>query len=491
MEDGTSSALVATRTGARDEPPRTAASHDETGRSHWLSVIFWLLEQSWTTLLAIPTALAALVTLLAHGGILHFALTWLAVPLIGIGVPLLLIVYRSRLQGGGAADWQPYLSFVDPAEGARWSGRKIPMEVVYEGYLAGRIEFEQDVYDVMLNRNRIFRFCFTWGDFKYYVSKFLCQNLGHGKKADHADVASNYDRGNDFYRWFLGESMIYTSALFADPSESLEAGQRRKLETVCKYVQMRPGDRHLDIGCGWGGLLAHAACEYGTYGTGITLSKEQARWAAEHARETGVSDRVRILVDDYRNLPAERFDKITCVEMAEHVGIRNFQKFLLQVRGMLEDDGIFYLQIAGLRRPWQYEDLVWGLFMSKYIFPGADASCPLGFVVSQAERAGFEVHRVENCGAHYSVTVQRWYENWKSNREQIVAKYGERWYRLWSLFLSWSTLTAAQGSAALFLITMTKNNANDKSSVSAGEAVAVPFSRRERWIGRQPIATQQ
>ena len=112
----------------------------------------------------------------------------------------------------------------------------------------------------------------------------------------------------------------------------------------------------------------------------------------------GVADRVKVLVDDYRNLPVEKYDKITCLEMAEHVGIKNFQKFLLQVRGMLKDDGIFYLQIAGLRRPWQFEDLVWGLFMGKYIFPGADASCPLGFVVDQAERAEFEVHRVENCG---------------------------------------------------------------------------------------------
>ena len=148
-----------------------------------------------------------------------------------------------------------------------------------------------------------------------------------------------------------------------------------------------------------------------------------------------MADKVNVIVDDYRNLPAEKFDKITCLEMAEHVGIKNFQKFLLQVRSMLKDDGIFYLQIAGLRRAWQYEDLVWGLFMAKYIFPGADASCPLGFVVSQAERAGFEVHRVENCGVHYSVTIHKWYENWKRNEAAIVAKYGQRWYRMWMMFL--------------------------------------------------------
>ena len=158
--------------------------------------------------------------------------------------------------------------------------------------------------------------------------------------------------------------------------------------------------------------------------------------------------------------------------MAEHVGIKNFQKFLLQVRSMLKDDGIFYLQIAGLRRSWQFEDLVWGLFMAKYIFPGADASCPLGFVVSQAERAGFEVHRVENCGVHYSLTIHKWYENWKSNEAVIVAKYGQHWFRMWMMFLAWSAIIGAQGSSTVFMVTLSKNIKNDKSPVSPEEAQA-------------------
>ena len=213
--------------------------------------------------------------------------------------------------------------------------------------------------------------------------------------------------------------------------------------------------------------------------------------ARQRAESHGVQDKINVLVDDYRNLPAEKFDKITCLEMAEHVGIRNFQKFLLRMRSLLKDDGIFYLQIAGLRREWQYEDLVWGLFMGKHIFPGADASCPLAFVVSQAERAGFEVHRVENCGVHYSVTIQKWYENWKRNEERVVARYGEYWFRLWTFFLGWSALIAAQGSSTVFMITMAKNIPNDRASVSEEEAEAVAYSRKERWIGKDPVATQR
>jgi cyclopropane fatty-acyl-phospholipid synthase-like methyltransferase len=254
---------------------------------------------------------------------------------------------------------------------------------------------------------------------------------------------------------------------------------------------MKPGDRHLDVGCGWGALLAHAASVHGTDSTGVTLAKEQAEWAVEVARRAGVADRVRIFVDDYRNLPDDRYDKITCLEMAEHVGIRNFQKFLLRMRTLLKDDGIFYLQIAGLRREWQYEDLVWGLFMGKHIFPGADASCPLAFVVSQAERAGFEVHRVENCGVHYSVTIQKWYENWKRNEERVVANYGQYWFRLWTFFLGWSALIAAQGSSTVFMITMAKNIPNDRASVSEEEAERVAYSRKQRWIGKDLVATQQ
>jgi cyclopropane fatty-acyl-phospholipid synthase-like methyltransferase len=310
-------------------------------------------------------------------------------------------------------------------------------------------------------------------------------------RSDEADIAHVYNRGNDFYHWFLGDTMVYTSGIFRDPSESLETAQERKLETVCQYVHMKPGDQHLDIGCGWGPLITHAAQHHGSFSTGITLAKEQAEWANARAARAGVSDRVKVIVDDYRNLPAKKYDKITCLEMAEHVGIKNFQKFLLQVRSMLKDDGIFYLQIAGLRRPWQFEDLVWGLFMAKYIFPGADASCPLGFVVNHAERAGFEVHRVENTGTHYAVTIYKWYENWKRNEAEIVAKYGQRWYRMWLMFLGWSVMIGGQGSSALFMVTLTKNHKNDKSTVSQDEAKGVPFSRQDRWIGQNPIATQQ
>jgi len=475
----------------RKSGAQPASVHTEVGRGNGLSFIFWLLEQPRWVLFAVPTAVAAAAMLLAHGSWLAFVLAWLAVPVCGVVLPILYLFYRSRQHDAGAADHTPYIHFRDEKLAAQWAGKKIPMEILYEAYMAEKLDFKQDLYETLLRRNQLFRFCFTWGDLKFYFNQLLVQNLGHGSAKDKEDIVPVYDRGNDFYHACLGDSMVFTSGLFEDPSESLELAQDRKLEMVCRTVQMKPGDKHLDIGCGWGPLITYAAQHHGSHSTGVTLAKEQAEWAVERARKAGVSDRVRVLVGDYREIPTERYDKITCLEMAEHVGIKNFQKMLLQVRSMLKDDGIFYLQIAGLRREWQYEDFVWGLFMGKYIFPGADASCPLGFVVNHAERAGFEVHRVENCGVHYSVTIMKWYENWMRNRESIVATYGERWYRLWLIFLAWSVIIGAQGSSTVFMITMAKNTKNDKSSVSPEEAKSLPYSRSERWIGKNPISTQQ
>ncbi|MEI9949805.1 MAG: cyclopropane-fatty-acyl-phospholipid synthase family protein [Pseudomonadota bacterium] len=485
-----SDSVIATEPPSKLQPSgRAYERNEERGRSHGLSLIFWLMEQRGWTLLAMPTCIAAILTWATRGGAITFVACWLAVPLLGVLLPLLYLVLLSWRHDSGPADWDAALEFRDPAAQRRWQGKKIPMATVYEAYISGDLEFKIDLEQLLLRRNELFRFCFTWSDVKFYFATFLSQNLKHDLRADKQDVQPVYDRGNDFYGWFLGESMVYTSGLFRDESESLEVAQRRKLETICQSLQMSPGDRHLDIGCGWGALLCHAAHEHGTHSFGVTLASEQASHARTQAEKLGITDKVRVEVRDYRTLGGQRFDKITCVEMAEHVGIKNFQSFLRGVHDLLEDDGSFYLQIAGLRRAWQFEDFVWGLFMAKYIFPGADASCPLGFVVGQAERAGFEVHRVENCGAHYAVTIEKWYQNWRRNETKIVERYGQRWFRLWSFFLAWSVLIGSQGSSALFMITMTKNLKNDRETLP--QTSNLRFSRRRRFIGPRTIATQQ
>jgi len=412
------------------------------------------------------------------------------VPLVILITLLLALLVGSWRHDGGSANWDEVMTIRDESLARTYAKKKIPIETVVEAFLAGNVEFKDDLHKILLRRHEFFRFCFTMGHIKFYITTFLRQNFGHSLQADHEDIHEVYNRGNDFYGWFLGETMVYTGGIFHDEKkDTLEEAQRRKMDLVCQYVHMKEGDRHLDIGCGWGTLLSHAAKNYGTQSTGVTLAEEQAAFGLERAKRMGVSKNVNILTMDYRKIPNKKYNKITCLEMAEHVGIKNFQRFLHQVKDMLEDDGIFYLQIAGLRRAWQYEDLVWGLFMGKYIFPGADASCPLGFVVSQLERAGYEVHRVENCGVHYSVTIRHWYQNWIKNKEAIVKKYGQRWYRLWLVFLAWSIIIAAQGSSTVFFITATKNHKVDEASVA--EHTPSKFNRMKHWIGERVIGTQQ
>ena len=234
--------------------------------------------------------------------------------------------------------------------------------------------------------------------------------------------------------------MIYTSGLISDinKEESLEQLQDNKLAVVCEKIGLKPGESLLDIGCGWGTLAKFASTEYGAHATGVTLGRNQTAWGNNELRKAGVSEeQSKILCMDYRDIPNHPggYSKITCLEMAEHVGVRHFSSFLRQVYDMLEDDGVFFLQIAGLRKSWQYEDLVWGLFMNKYIFPGADASTPLGWFVDQLEGAGFEIKGIDTIGVHYSATLWRWYRNWMANREKVEAKYGKRWFRVKSLFL--------------------------------------------------------
>ena len=229
--------------------------------------------------------------------------------------------------------------------------------------------------------------------------------------------------------------MIYTSGIVSDirKEESLEQLQDNKLGIVCEKIGLKPGESLLDIGCGWGTLAKHASVNYGAFVTGVTLGKNQTAWGNNGLRKSGIEeDQSRILCMDYRDIPVPEggYKKITCLEMAEHVGIRHFGSFLSQVYNMLDDDGVFFLQIAGLRKPWQYEDLIWGLFMNKYIFPGADASTPLDFFVGSLEKAGFEIKQTDTVGVHYSATLWRWYRNWIANKEKVVAKYGQRWFRV-------------------------------------------------------------
>jgi len=307
------------------------------------------------------------------------------------------------------------------------------------------------------------------------------QAVMHTKLYDFDDVSTTYNLGNDFYNAFLGDSMVYTSGIYSDRegTDTLEQAQENKMNIVARKINMKPGDKHLDIGCGWGTFVAYCAKHYGTDSFGVTIAKEQVDYSKDKLKKDKDEDhknRVDVKLLDYRDIPDKKgeYDKITCLEMAEHVGVKNFQKFMRQVKGLLKDDGLFYLQICGLRPTWHFEDFVWGLFMARYIFPAADASCPVSWVVTQMEQAGFEVHSVENVSVHYCKTIFDWYNNWKRNEKEMTRK-SLRMYRIWLVFLAWSILIGEQGTSQCYQLVANKNMNNYDRTVWRGKDLANYF----------------
>ncbi|KAF1824248.1 S-adenosyl-L-methionine-dependent methyltransferase [Dissoconium aciculare CBS 342.82] len=367
---------------------------------------------------------------------------------------------KARFPG---APIEHYLTFHKESDRRTYRGKnKIPMETFHEKYFAGDVDFNGDALEVMEYRHDWANFRFTLSLYWFFLTGMIPEVIMHTRSQDEEQVRDHYDRGDDFYGWFLGPRMIYTSGIISDPSheETLEQLQDNKLAIVCEKIGLRPGEKMLDIGCGWGTLTKFASANYGAHVTGVTLGRNQTAWGNGGLRKAGIPEsQSRVLCMDYRDIPVPSggYDKITCLEMAEHVGVRHFSTFLHQVYDMLDDDGVFFLQIAGLRKSWQYEDLIWGLFMNKYIFPGADASTPLGWFVDQLEGSGFEVKGIDTIGVHYSATIWRWYRNWMGNKDKVIAKYGIRWFRIWEFFLAYSTIISRQGSATCYQITLVKN----------------------------------
>ncbi len=387
-----------------------------------------------------------------------------------------------------------HVVFKDQGLAAKFAGKQIPIDTLFEAYFDEAVDIPGDIYALLEDRYAFVNHPFTLAHYKYFITRFVPEFAIHSKKLDEKLVRWHYDRGDDFFAAFLGPRMVYTSGFFTTFDQKVEQAQDQKIDMVCQKLMLKPGDRLLDIGCGWGTLAMHAAKHYGVDSTGVTLSKNQTAFGNGRIKANGLSDRARILCMDYRDIPKGKYNKISNLEMVEHVGVKNLKPFYEQVYDLLDDQGLFLMQWTGLRRTSNKEDLVWGLFMAKYIFAGADASLPLAPMMNVMEKARWEIHSVENITYHYKITIKRWHDNWLQNRESIVRAYGERWYRIWHVFLAWATVAASQGTAACFQTLSHKNlNHFDRSiwigkNASLAEQGRMQFPKREDWIST-PLAT--
>jgi cyclopropane fatty-acyl-phospholipid synthase-like methyltransferase len=359
-----------------------------------------------------------------------------------------------------------FVVFHDKKLAARYSGKgKIPMSTLFEAYLDGDVDIP-DMDAFLEARNQIVTYNLTGDHVKQFVTRMIPEVTIHSLAQDKRIVREHYDRGDDFFEAFLGDRMVYTSGFFYDEAESLEQSQDNKMDLVCRKLGVQRDHDMLDIGCGWGTLALHAAKNFGARTTGITIAQKQTAFGNGRIAKAGLSERARIECLDYRQIPLKQWDRISSLEMVEHVGIKNLPKYFGLIYERLKDDGLFLLQFCGLRRGaaegvppvgLRPEDMIWGLFMNKYIFPGADASLPLSDMVKQMEKAGFDINSAENVSIHYSITIKRWHDNWIKNRQAVLEAYGERWYRLWHLFLGWSWRIGAQGNSACYQVVAHKN----------------------------------
>jgi len=370
-----------------------------------------------------------------------------------------------------------------------WQGKKMPMREAYEWYFQGQIDFTRPVLEIFLYRFCLFRMIISTSHFTEFLDGIMWKGWAkHNQSGDANEVCPVYNLGNDFYYSFLSDPMFYSTGIAYDQRDTLAVAQTRKCGVCSELLDLQSGDRILDFGCGWGSWLIYCAKNFDVECTGLTISQNQFDYATKRIKEEGLEKKITILLIDYRKLTVDtygEFNKISCFEMSEHVGIRNYQQFMAQVRSLLKNDGLFYLQIAGLRRAWRFEDLIWGNFMGKYIFPGADASCPLYWDVNQCERAGFEIHQVRNNGVNYAHTIEHWYHFLVKNQDEVIEKYGQFAYRRHEIFLAWSTMIARQGSSTVYSILMSHNTPVDSFSVADPDYIKLNRSKkfiRKGWF---------
>lgn len=257
----------------------------------------------------------------------------------------------------------------------------------------------------------------------------------HTKRSDRRAISHHYDVGNDFYEIVLGPSMVYSCAYWPTPDATLEDAQRDKLQLICQKLDLTPGQRLLDVGCGWGSLAIQAAREHGVSVVGITLSHEQAAYARKRVAGEGLTDRIEIRVQDYRDVSDGPYDAIASIGMAEHVGAERYLEYAEDLHRLLRPGGrLLNHQIA--RRP-QRDESSYSVdeFIDAYVFPDGELA-PLGSTVTQLERAGFEVRDVEVIREHYGLTLRRWVANLEADWARAMGLAGAGRARVWRLYMA-------------------------------------------------------
>ncbi|WP_344835108.1 cyclopropane-fatty-acyl-phospholipid synthase family protein [Actinocorallia longicatena] len=256
----------------------------------------------------------------------------------------------------------------------------------------------------------------------------------HSKERDAEAIHHHYDVSNRFYEWVLGPSMAYTCAVYPSLGASLEEAQATKFDLVARKIGLEPGMRLLDVGCGWGGMVMHAAREYGVKALGVTLSKQQAEWAQKAIAENGLSELAEVRFMDYRDVPEAGFDAVSSIGLTEHIGQANVPAYFQFLNRKLKPGGRM-LNHAITRQDNTQDSIRPDGFINRYVFPDGELEGP-GYLQSQMNDHGFEIRHQENFREHYAMTLRDWCRNLDDHWEEAVEEVGEATARVWRLYMA-------------------------------------------------------
>jgi cyclopropane-fatty-acyl-phospholipid synthase len=260
----------------------------------------------------------------------------------------------------------------------------------------------------------------------------------HSKDRDASAISHHYDVSNTFYEWVLGPSMAYTCACYPRLDATLEEAQAVKFDLVARKLGLRSGMRLLDVGCGWGAMVMHAAREYGVRALGVTLSEEQAAWAQRAIKEAGLSDLAEVRHMDYRDVAESDFDAVSSIGLTEHIGKAELPGYFSFLYGKLRPEGRL-LNHCITRPDNKGPHVVKDGFINRYVFPDGELEGP-GYLVSLVHDTGFEVRHLENLREHYAMTLAAWCDNLDEHWDEAVAEVGEGTARVWRLYMAGSRL---------------------------------------------------
>jgi len=354
-------------------------------------------------------------------------------------------------------------------------------------YVAGDIDIEGDVYRVLDLRNGIAahdegvhvgfdrhgiadlaRAALAVGAFgpppRPPKEEVRLRGTRHSKSRDADAVRSHYDVGNAFYRLVLGPTMTYSCAYWDDGVTTLDDAQEAKYDHICRKLGLQPGMRLLDVGCGWGGMVLHAARAYGVEAVGITLSPPQRELAARRVEAAGLSDRVEVRLQDYRDLGGERFDAISSIGMFEHVGAAKLRDYATTLFEVLRPGG--RLLNHGISRPAGPPALTPRRFINRYVFPDGELH-EVGRVVSVLQESGFEVRDVESLREHYARTLRSWVANLEEHWDEAVAEAGPARARIWRLYMAGCAVNFEEGRTMIHQVLGVRQGPHGSSGMAA------------------------